>query len=225
MLMQKIFSAIFYFITGLFAPPRPTERIVARLTIETLQSLAHYDGSLPYHDERVRALVWEVKYRANPRARALAGEYLADLLLAEAEETIGTLLLIPMPMHKARRKERGYNQAELLCKSALTVLGGGKTLRKNSLGAAEDFFAEGFSYRPHTLERVVNTKTQQGLERHERLKNVKNSMRVVRPELVKGRVCIVVDDVTTTGATFIEAKRALKAAGASEVRLVALAQS
>jgi predicted amidophosphoribosyltransferase len=50
-------------------------------------------------------------------------------------------------------------------------------------------------------------------------------MLVKYPEQVKGHMCIVVDDVTTTGATFVEAKRALKTAGAAEVRLVALAQS
>ncbi len=192
---------------GLVAPPRPTEHIIDGLTIETLQSLARYDGSLPYHERAVRALVWELKYRASSRACALAGEYLADLLLAEAEETIGTLLLIPMPMHQARRKERGHNQTELLCETALKFLSGG------------------FSYDPHILERTRATMPQQGLERHERLKNVKNSMLIKNPETVKGRICIVVDDVTTTGATFIEAKRALKAAGASEVRLLALAQS
>ncbi|HEY5383535.1 MAG TPA: phosphoribosyltransferase family protein, partial [Candidatus Paceibacterota bacterium] len=169
--------------------------------------------------------------------RALAGAYLADLLLAEAEETIGTLLLVPMPMHKARRKERGHNQTDLLCEAALKVLSDGETARKNSLAVhtqsflrgrgtlPEDFFAGGFSYSPRALERTRATMPQQGLERHQRLKNVKNSMQVKNPEAVAGRVCIVVDDVTTTGATFAEAKRALKAAGAKEVRLVALAQS
>ena len=223
--MQKTIYTVFYFLAGLFAPPRETEAELEALTLEKLQALARYDGTLPYHERAVRALVWELKYRARSRARELGGAYLADLLLAEAEEHIGTMLLIPMPMHEARRKQRGHNQTELLCESALKALGYGKPAHKNSLGAAEDFFGGRFSYSPHTLVRVKNTKTQQGLERSERLKNVRDSMQVIHPEQVKGRTCIVVDDVTTTGATFAEARRALKAAGASEVRLVALAQS
>ena len=207
--MQKTIRTVFYFIAGLFAPPRETEALLNELTLEKLQGLANYDGTLPYHERVVRALVWELKYRARSRACELAGAYLADLLLAEAEEHIGTMLLIPMPMHEARRKQRGHNQTELLCESALKVLN----------------FGGRFSYAPHVLVRIKNTKTQQGLERSERLKNVKDSMLVKHPEQVKGRTCIVVDDVTTTGATFAEARRALKAAGASEVRLVALAQS
>ena len=239
--MQNIFYSVFYFITGLLAPARPTEKEIEGLTLEKLQALARYDGTLPYREPAVRALVWELKYRANAHARALAGAYLADVLLAEAEESIGTLLLIPVPMHKARRKERGHNQTELLCESALKVLGAsGKSARKNSLAVDRtlqkrpatfpaDFFygtfAGGFSYDPTLLQRVINTETQQGKERHERLKNVKNSMLVAHPAQIRGRVCIVVDDVSTTGATFAEARRALREAGASEVRCIALAQS
>jgi predicted amidophosphoribosyltransferase len=81
-----------------------------------------------------------------------------------------------------------------------------------------DFFSGSFAvleYAPKALVRTVNTKTQQGLPRAERLKNIKNSM-TAGPDAKKiaGRVCIVVDDVTTTGATFEEAKRALRQAGA-----------
>ena len=208
MQIQKSLRTVLAFITGLFAPARPTENEIEALTLEKLQALSRYDGTLPYRERAVRALVWELKYRASAHARGLAGAYLADMLLAEAEDTIGTLLLIPAPMHQARRKERGHNQTELLCEAALKIFG-----------------ADTFSYDPTLLQRVVDTKTQQGLERHERLLNVKHSMVVKNPERVKGRICIVVDDVTTTGATFAEARRALREAGASEVRCIALAQS
>ena len=195
------------FITKLLFRARPTEIITEALTLQELEQLARYDGTLPYTDARVRALVWEVKYYADGHAAKLAGEYLAQLLLAKASDVIGTPLLIPMPMHATRRKERGHNQTEVLCESAFSALG------------------SGFSYSPHMLIRTRHTKPQQGLERHSRLENLQNAMAVTDPSKIKGRVCVVVDDVSTTGASFAEAKRALKEAGAAEVRCIALAQS
>ncbi len=194
------------FITKLLFRVRPTEQLTEALTLPELERLSRYDGTLPYSEPKVRALVWEVKYYAHGRAAKLAGEYLAQLLLAEAADIVGTPLLIPMPMHPKRRKERGHNQTEVLCEAALKVL-----------------FS--FTYDPHILIRTRHTQPQQGLERHNRLKNLQNAMAVSDPAKVKGRVCIVVDDVTTTGASFAEAKRALREAGASEVRCIALAQS
>ena len=217
------------YLTKLLFRTRPTEIITEALTLQQLEQLARYDGTLPYTDARVRSLVWEVKYYADGHAAKLAGEYLAQLLLAEASDVVGTPLLIPMPMHPTRRKERGHNQTELLCESALTSLGVGKSWGKNGLVEApsrpEDLFAASFSYAQHVLVRTRHTKPQQGLERHDRLKNVKDAMSVSDSAKVKGRVCIVVDDVSTTGASFAEAKRALRDAGAAEVRCIALAQS
>ena len=222
------------FITRLLFRTRPTEVAVETLSLQELDRLARYDGTLPYTDKRVRALVWEVKYYKESRAARLAGEYLAQLLLAEASDMVGTPLLIPMPMHPKRRHERGHNQTEVLCESALRSLGVEESWGKNSLarrlpdgsrGRPEDFFEAAFFYAPTILLRTRHTKPQQGLERHNRLKNLQNAMSVADPSKVKRRVCIVVDDVTTTGASFAEAKRALKEAGASEVRCIALAQS
>ncbi len=200
------------YLLDLIVPPRPAERVVRSLTIQILESLSSEDG-LPYHEPRVTALVWELKYHANSRSAALAGEYLAEILLAAASEEIGTPLLVPVPMHPARRRERGHNQTEMLCRASLFAL--------RSLGEAVPVL----EYTPKALVRTVNTKTQQGLPRAERLKNIKNSMQVADPDRIAGRVCIVVDDVTTTGATFEEAKRALKAAGARSVHCIALARS
>jgi ComF family protein len=132
---------------------------------------------------------------------------LADELLALAAEELGVPLLIPIPMHPDRYKERGHNQTEVLCEAALRALGQGESP---------------FEYKRDVLKRVVDTPHQQGLARSKRLKNVEDSM-VAKD--VEGRVCVVVDDVTTTGATLTEAKRALLAAGARRVHCVALARS
>jgi ComF family protein len=189
-------------------PPRNTDKLVRSLSLQEMQGLIHpATGMLPYHDPRVTALVWELKYYANPRAAALAGELLFEQLLAIAAEELGRPLLIPVPMHAARRRARGHNQTEVLCKSVLVHTG------------------STFEYAPKLLLRTVETRAQQGLERHKRLKNVHGSMRATDPTKATGRICVVVDDVTTTGATLEEARRALIKAGAARVHLVALAHS
>lgn len=195
-------------VLDLIVPPRATDKVVRTVTLEELQALLHpATGMLPYHDPRVTALVWELKYHAHARAAALAGELLFEQLLGIAAEELGRPLLIPVPMHAARRRTRGHNQTELLCTAALAHTG------------------STFEYAARALERMKETTPQQGLERHKRLKNVHGSMHVVDPAQVAGRVCVVVDDVTTTGATLDEARRALLQAGAARVHLVALAHS
>ena len=202
-----VYSFFGYFL-DLLALPRRTEAQVRNLSSEDLINLATLDGPLPYGDPRVRALVWELKYHGSSKAVTLAGEFLSDQLLALAAEEIGTPLLLPVPMHLERRKLRGFNQTELLCESALG-----------------SFAKSPFEYDAHVLIRTLHTSPQQGLARHKRLKNVTRAMEVADPARVRDRVCIVVDDVSTTGATFAEAKRALRLAGARVVHCIALAQS
>ena len=209
----------------LVIPPRSTERVVRTLTLEDLQQLAlqgsERGGILPYHDELVRALVWEVKYYANRHAAALAGALLAEQLVASAAEELGTPLLIPTPMHNARRRERGHNQTELVCEVALREL----APKTGVLRAAYPTQQPLIQYAPHALVRIRNTPQQQGLPKHIRKHNIRKSMQVVNEPLVRGRICVVFDDVTTTGATFAEATRALRAAGARRIICIALAQS
>jgi ComF family protein len=207
-------AMMFYYITMLGAfvrsavdfilPPRRTQQILSALEADDLY-LLQQEGRLPYHQEEVSALIWELKYYGSKKAAALAGELLAEELLAIASEELGVPLLIPIPLHPKRRSQRGHNQTELLCETALSHLG------------------EALDYAPHALIKTRDTPHQQKLERAKRLQNLDRSMDA-EPE-VRGRACIVVDDVTTTGATLAEAKRALLAAGAARVHLVALAQS
>lgn len=194
------------FIVDAIIPPRRTELLVRALMQEHLARLGGAEG-LPYHDARVQALVWELKYRRSGRAAALAGAHIGERLLATAAEELGTPLLIPIPMHPKRKAERGYNQTELLCRAALPHL------------------QDAVVYAPAVLRRVAHTPHQQGLPKAERLRNVQHSMEVAAPHQVAGRVCIVVDDVATTGATLAEAARALRLAGAARVHTLALARS
>jgi ComF family protein len=205
--MIRLFASFFYLLINIVIPMREREARVAALIPEDLGMIKH-GGGLPYHDLRVTALVWELKYKANPKALKIAGDFLSEELLGIAAEEIGTPLLIPVPMHPSRRKARGHNQTELLCEAAL---------KQGAKGAYE--------YAKDVLVRERNTIPQQTLARAKRLKNVKNSMRVVDEDRIAGRTCVVLDDVSTTGATLAEAARALKQAGARKVHALALARS
>ena len=229
-------SALLRDFVNFILPPRRTQRLVDALTINDLHQLS-VGGRLPYHADEAQALVWELKYYGNKRAAKLAGEFLSEELLGLAAEELGRPLLVPVPMHPARQAQRGHNQTELLCEAALKVLATEGSSEKivwpdagplTAYRRPEDFFSElpskAYEYAPQALQRIKNTPHQQGLERKKRLLNMQNSMQADK-KLVSGRVCVVVDDVTTTGATLAEAARALKAAGARKVHCIALAQS
>jgi competence protein ComFC len=203
-------GGFFALMLDILAPPRRTEKLLRTMTVRELRTLTlrgERSGSLPYHDPRVRALVWELKYYANMQAATLAGVLLSEVLIAIASESLGKPVLVPIPMHHARKRERGHNQTELLCEAALVH--------------AKDFY----TYTPDALVRTRATLPQQGLAQHLRLTNIEGSMDVADAQTIRGKVCVVVDDVSTTGATFAEATRALKKAGATRVECVALAYS
>jgi ComF family protein len=113
--------------------------------------------------------------------------------------------IVPVPMHWRRRWHRGFNQAELLARAlsarcGLPVLAG--AVIRRSQGPA-----------------------QAGLSDHERRHNVRASFAVTKPELVRGRHLLLVDDVLTTGATASACGAALKRAGAAGVTVLTLARA
>lgn len=205
--MIRTFFAAYTTLLDVLLPPRATERAIRNLTLGKLTELASPQGPLPYHEPVVRALVWEIKYRKNPFALRLAGAFLFEQALSIAQDELGIPVLIPVPMHHSKKRQRGYNQTEELC-----------------LAIMQDA-THSFQYEPSALVRIRNTVPQQGLPRHRRLKNMLNAIESAHPELVSGRNCIVVDDVVTTGATTHETKRALLEAGAKQVHILTLAHS
>ncbi len=112
-------------------------------------------------------------------------------------------LIVAVPLHSARLRERGYNQAQLL--------------------ADELSRMTGIPADPKAVRRVRHNPTQTRLNRKQRLENVRNIFQVKDPSRVRGRRVILVDDVLTTGATIGSCARALLEAGALEVLALAAA--
>jgi ComF family protein len=120
------------------------------------------------------------------------------------ERLTGFDRVAPVPLHWRRRLARGYNQAERIARP---------------LAARIDL-----SCLP-ALSRCRATPPQSRLGRDERLSNLRKAFRVPRPEHVRGLHILLVDDVTTTGATLEAAARALKSAGATAVTALVVART
>lgn len=159
-------------------------------------SLGPYEGTL-------RLLVHELKFRGRRRVADRVAEELLAMSGVRATLT-GADVLVPVPLHPRRRRERGFNQSGLLARALARPLG---------LRVAED-----------ALARRQDTPPQTGLTAAQRRANVALAFVVRRRAAVAGRIVVLVDDVLTTGATARACARALVAAGAAEVRLVTAAR-
>ncbi len=163
----------------------------------TLYDAAYSFGG--YHDN-LRELIHLFKYG---KMRALATP-LGRLLDAALPRDQVFDAIVPMPLHWRRLLVRGFNQSRLLANELA-----GRTGIPVSILLAKR--------RP--------TQAQAGLSRARRRANVSGAFRVTRPELVRGRRLLLVDDVFTTGATANAAAMALKRAGARRVTVLTLARA
>jgi ComF family protein len=154
----------------------------------------------------VDELIRDLKYRGiTPNARVLG------VLMAQAVAERGAplpRLLVPVPLHDARLRERGFNQAAALARYAGRMLG--------------------IPFAARVVRRVRDTPSQTSLSVGERHRNVRgafavSSVRARRRLLDAGHVAVI-DDVMTTGSTLAEMKSALLAAGVRQVDLWAVAR-
>ena len=148
----------------------------------------------------VNHFIRAVKFRGERVFARVLGELLAREHRSRGWELPGCI--VPMPLHMPRLRERGFNQSLEIARFAAA-----------SLGARVD---------SRSLVRRLATREQSGLSLEARRKNVRGAFEVVQP-LPRGRIALL-DDVVTTGSTAMAAIEALRAAGAREVELWAIAR-
>jgi len=164
-----------------------------------------YDGSM-------RAAIHAFKYdRIAPLARELG----ARLALAIAQMELDApceMLVVPVPLHRGRMAERGFNQARTLAAEALRRLRISHPAWRFELSAS-------------SLVRQRSTESQSGLTPRQRRQNLRGAFFVSDSEALRGRHVLLVDDIFTTGATARACSKILIEAGAASVRVATLARA
>jgi len=173
---------------------RPYERAVA---------YGSYDGGL-------RELIHLLKFNGVRPAANVLGRMLAEVLPSlEPSFDQPEVLVIPVPLFKGKRRQRGFNQAELITRATLKIYCPGGKLR----------------LAPDILVRTRETHSQIGLTSHQRRQNLRGAFAVARSQEVTGREVLLVDDVYTTGTTVSECARVLRRAGAAKVLVTTVART
>ncbi len=211
--MIKSIQKFFNFILDTILPPRTDFDIVRKLDENTIYTLPkapnveNMDWIHPlfhYKDNRVRAIIWELKYRENTGSLDVIGQMMFEEIFSSISDIVlfdnnAEFLLIPIPITNTRRGERGYNQSEHIAK------------------AIRNFDVEHvLLYAPQWFTKIKDTPRQSHSEsKEERVHNLSGCFSA--NEGVSGKYIILIDDVVTTGSTLSEAKNTLTKAGAVEV--------
>jgi competence protein ComFC len=166
----------------------------------------YFDAAISSYRSRgiVRKLVHQFKYGRQFHLRHPLADWLGETIHDPRLRDRRFDILVPVPLHPARERERGFNQAQLL---------------------ADLFSARiSVSVRP-ALERIRYTTTQTAFDRAERMENLRNAFRL-RPKMhVQDLRVLLIDDILTTGSTLSECARVLKKAGAISVHAATAARA
>ena len=182
------------------------EECIANLT-PVLQTPEITTTSLfSYKDAVIKKALWALKYNNNKSVGKIFARILYDRMLEELsdEELFSNFhnpLLIPIPLSKKRLKMRGFNQSESIAQEI-------SSLDRNT----------SFTFTKNVLYKIKDTPSQVSIkDRSKRLRNLRGCFSIKDKEAVCEKNIILIDDVTTTGATIAEARKTLLSAGAKKV--------
>ncbi len=169
--------------------------------------------SFGLYRESLRKAIVRLKFGRDERLGIRLGELLAfPWAQIQRGQEFGAPVILPIPLHPSRRRERGYNQSELLATGLM------RTLKRHRAGAPSQV-------RSDVLCRKRATLPQTGLSVAARRENVRGVFEVMNPSAIRDRLIVVIDDVMTTGATVSAAARALRRAGSAQVLAITLARA
>src|SRR5579864_1388541 len=166
----------------------------------------HFEAAVSAYRARgiVRHVILNFKYGKQIHLRHLVARWLIAVFDDERIRERQFDAIVPVPLHPARQRERGFNQAAAL---------------------AEHLSAHmALPLRP-VLERTRYTMTQTAFDRTERMQNLRNAFRLRRNADVRRLRVLLIDDVLTTGSTLSECARVLKQAGAQSVHAATAARA
>jgi ComF family protein len=159
----------------------------------------------------MRTLLHLLKYDGLEPIAGKLGALMAAKVAAIADLP-AKMLVVPVPLYRGKRRERGFNQSQLLARAFCYAM---RRLRPAWVG----------ELAPGILIRQRATTSQAGLTLHERRRNLRGVFSVPDPEELQGRDVLLIDDIYTTGATARACSAALKKGGAARVWVATVARA
>ncbi len=177
---------------------------MATLPVTTAPQTNHYSPFV--YEEPIRTMILKLKYADNGFIAKALTPYLAAVYLQHIAKQFSTPpIIIPVPLHRSRYNERGYNQSTVLAKELATYL---------NLTVVTD-----------ALVRTKKTIIQKHMTDTQRVANLKGAFTVAKmhADKIKGQRILLLDDVYTTGATTHECATTLRNAGAKQIVILTIA--
>ena len=177
-----------------------SNRLSYRIPVKHAMALFKFSKS-----GRVQHLLHQLKYRNHPEIGVTLGRIYGEKMKNESDLPMNVDLIIPIPLHPARQRKRGYNQSAK--------------------------FAEGLSetlaipFTDELLERRIKTETQTLKSKLSRWENISGVFGPKNPALLEGKKVLLVDDVITTGSTLEACSQVLIDQGCQQLHIACIAEA